>query len=374
MKPRKKSAFTLVELLVVITIIGMLVALVLPAINSVREAGRQTTCMNNQRNYGQALMTYVTAKQIFPGYRQILQITGASQPNALINWRIAILPYMEKDDVYQAIKSGSIGLQSSPVNKSAPYVEFANCPSDNTIVGKSNPWTSYVANAGLPDNLVNGQVFGWVMSNNPPADSSAFGIFVDRVFSTASVSLTDIKDGTQTTLMLSENLDAYQYSDVPIVQLSNPAAGSKIGSNWASEVAAQNAGNCSERGTSFVWWDTSDGTKPPGTPPASPNGPNLVAQINGAKGDFDPGRLGWNPPLDHATPTSPPSANSNFAARPSSAHPGGVIVVFAGVNTRFVKEDIDYRVYCLLMTTNGEKVGTLNPGWQKAMPLDEGAF
>ena len=194
MKPRKRSAFTLVELLVVITIIGMLVALVLPAVNSAREAARQTTCMNNQHNYGQALMTYVTAKQIFPGYRQILQITGASQPNALINWRIAILPYMEKDDVYQAIKSGSIGLQSSPVNKSAPYVEFANCPSDNTIVGKSNPWTSYVANAGLPDNLVNGQVFGWVMSNNPPADSSAFGIFVDRVFSTASVSLTDIKD------------------------------------------------------------------------------------------------------------------------------------------------------------------------------------
>ena len=54
--PKKTRGFTLVELLVVITIIGMLVSLLLPAIQSAREAGRKNTCMNNMRNCGLALI------------------------------------------------------------------------------------------------------------------------------------------------------------------------------------------------------------------------------------------------------------------------------------------------------------------------------
>src|SRR5262245_58508738 len=64
---RKRPAFTLVELLVVIAIIGMLVSLLLPAVNAAREAGRRTTCQNNMRNVALALVQYDANKQSLPG-------------------------------------------------------------------------------------------------------------------------------------------------------------------------------------------------------------------------------------------------------------------------------------------------------------------
>ncbi len=69
---RNCAAFTLVELLVVIAIIGMLAALLMPAINSARESARQAQCMNNQRNMALAALQYATAKEYFPGYRDLL--------------------------------------------------------------------------------------------------------------------------------------------------------------------------------------------------------------------------------------------------------------------------------------------------------------
>ena len=69
MAHRRKSGFTLVELLVVISIIGMLMALLLPAINSVRESARRVTCSNNARQIAEGMLVYVSAKDSFPGYR-----------------------------------------------------------------------------------------------------------------------------------------------------------------------------------------------------------------------------------------------------------------------------------------------------------------
>src|SRR3954463_10759338 len=93
-RPRTRSGFTLVELLVVITIIGMLVSLLLPAIQSARETGRKNTCINNMRNASTALMQVHDSKRYFPGYANIVGNKRAS-------WVVTILNNLDRADLYQ---------------------------------------------------------------------------------------------------------------------------------------------------------------------------------------------------------------------------------------------------------------------------------
>jgi len=360
MKPRIQKAFTLVELLVVITIIGMLVALLLPAVNNARKAAQSTQCQNNLSNYAKALQAYVVRKEYFPGYRQALAVqTSSGSARALTSWQVALLPDMEKSDVYQALQNGAMGVQPPPSGityKDLPYLEFAVCPSDNTVVGKGSPATSYVANSGLLDKFVSSQV-GVAIKALPELESASNGLFHDKVLGAVKVSLTDIKDGAATTLMLSENVEANWYNNSPVTLLNS--------TNGNVDAAA----DCTERGAGFIWWDNAGSTAPP----------NTVARINGtvangAPGDYDPTRAGW-PSSSFDTSLNPPPSNTNYAARPSSNHSGGANVAFAAANVRFLREDIDYAVYCLLMTPNGAKatyLGTTN--WQKNAPLNEGSY
>ena len=99
---RLLPGFTLVELLVVIAIIGVLVALLLPAIQSARESARRTSCANNMRQIGLALNAHVTAKQSFPPGQKVTCGTSAS-PCEPWAWSVFILPYMEQSEIYSSI-------------------------------------------------------------------------------------------------------------------------------------------------------------------------------------------------------------------------------------------------------------------------------
>src|SRR6476469_4478100 len=104
---RSASGFTLVELLVVIAIIGILVALLLPAIQSAREAARRAQCTTNIKNVALALHSYHDAHKELPTAAWLRPLTapGANNDNILIdtrlfwNWAIRILPYIEEQSL-----------------------------------------------------------------------------------------------------------------------------------------------------------------------------------------------------------------------------------------------------------------------------------
>jgi prepilin-type N-terminal cleavage/methylation domain-containing protein len=130
----RPTAFTLVELLVVIAIIGILVAMLLPAIQAAREAARRTQCQNNLKNIGLAVLNYESSKKELP--QGSLLITTLNGTPSGLAWTVTILPYVEEAkisedaiDIYtKATNPDAYGAQMDSLNSLMPpcYV----CPSD----------------------------------------------------------------------------------------------------------------------------------------------------------------------------------------------------------------------------------------------------
>ncbi|MGO8690784.1 MAG: DUF1559 domain-containing protein [Thermoguttaceae bacterium] len=95
--------FTLVELLVVISIIGTLVALLVPAVQAVRERGRQTVCVNNQHEVSTAIIHYESVYSHFPG-------AANSLSSGTVNWAVLLLPYLGREDLWL----GTAGTAATP--------------------------------------------------------------------------------------------------------------------------------------------------------------------------------------------------------------------------------------------------------------------
>jgi len=147
------GGFTLVELLVVIAIIGILVALLLPAIQAAREAARRTQCINNIRQLGIGLQNYHDALKTFP---PSIQFDENGRPpqyqlDHYANWAILVLPYIEQSALYDAFDL-SVPI-SAPINRTArgTPLEAMRCPSDS---GDDTPFAGIHANEG--DNWARG--------------------------------------------------------------------------------------------------------------------------------------------------------------------------------------------------------------------------
>jgi prepilin-type N-terminal cleavage/methylation domain-containing protein len=133
---RLRRGFTVIELLVVITIIGVMIGLLLPAVQRVREAGNRMICANNLHQIGIALHSYYDQNKKFPpGYVDTAQWP---QPDAGPGWGWAalILPFMEQTTLQNQINFTLNAEDSSPniVNARVQFLSFFSCPSDKPVL------------------------------------------------------------------------------------------------------------------------------------------------------------------------------------------------------------------------------------------------
>jgi prepilin-type N-terminal cleavage/methylation domain-containing protein/prepilin-type processing-associated H-X9-DG protein len=150
--PRSKSraserrGFTLIELLVVIAIIGVLVSLLLPAVQSAREAARRTQCRNNLKQIGLALHNYLDANRVFP---PSICLNGiATTTGGVFSVLVRLLPFLEQNNAYQSANVGANTYNSTntvPNDRMAAYI----CPDEinDKPHGTTFP-TDYAFNAG----------------------------------------------------------------------------------------------------------------------------------------------------------------------------------------------------------------------------------
>ena len=139
---RSRKAFTLVELLVVIAIIGILIGMLLPAVQQVREAARRATCMNNMRQLALAAHNFESAHQELPGGIDIPRAISGTSNDELFGWNTSLLPFMEQNNVFDVLRPNpgvSLFDRASDSTDGAAVIAVLQaqlpifqCPSDTT--------------------------------------------------------------------------------------------------------------------------------------------------------------------------------------------------------------------------------------------------
>jgi prepilin-type N-terminal cleavage/methylation domain-containing protein len=309
-----RRAFTLVELLVVIAIIGVLVALLLPAVQSAREAARRTRCKNNLKQLGLALHNYEGAHRCFPP-GVIWNSTTATFATPRLNFHCLLFPYIEQNNVYGQINlqnfTGATGGAWFTTTANIPATTAAmphlRCPTDNSKRQYEQPTVRILYHRSNYFGVWHGFQTSDVLPNSydrtPTPQRSFFGANVP-------IRIADVTDGTSNTVAIAEALGGMDVTDAR-------------GFVWGDQAAFQ-----------FLFAELAPNSRLPDRCPNANQGCRSV------------------PSNDRFRPWVSAAAGSETCAS-RSLHEGGVHILLADGSARYISNNIDLTTWRALLTIGG---------------------
>ena len=340
----RRRGVTIVELLVTIGIIAILVGILSPVLQVVRESVRRTSCANNLRQIALGMATYDDAKKQLPGWRNVLdtytKVRISTDPKAAcVSWTVPILPHIENKAIHDWYTAYTTAAASSAGNASTKKIPTYACISRGDVTTTSP--LSYAVNAGTGGEELD-------EASTPGSQFEGDGVFADPVgnlqgeptfdasrpiYKPAVVTLKKVAvDGLGFTLLLTER--------------SGPNAAKDI--SWsANPVLVRANGGARVENHSVLH------------PLAIGVGLRTDLQVINPTADTCPIP---NPPVVPA-----PTPDDWKERYPSSRHPGAVNVAFCDGRTRVLRNGIDPWVYCQLLSSNGKAVSPRVADWQKSV-------
>ncbi len=379
-----RRGFTLIELLVVIAIIGVLIALLLPAVQSARESARRTQCVNNLKQLGLAVQSYITQSNVLPAQttQNALIVNGKTGVQWWVSWTASLLPQIEQQPLYNALNFNAPMLEmASPFSGTNTTVALTTisillCPSESENRNLSFSFTAgtsgypgqfavtnYASNYGGPATIracsgtivpsmgKNNLVFNLITQAGEKPPASAGPVRVQTII-----------DGTSTTALFSEHLlGNSSLTSVPATRVTPGGTNGKRGlfqiavnllidqssaTNTQSFVAACKSVPVTTQATfdgSFgaQWLLSTD-----------------YATANNAYSHFmAPNSLSCTGTPDASTFISNSTWGGIGAAiTATSNHPAGVNVAFADGSVKFVKDSINIQTWWGLGTRSGKEI------------------
>ncbi len=337
----QRAGFTLIELLVVIAIIGVLVGLLLPAVQAARESARRTACVNNVKQMALALMNYHDVEKQFP--RGLVCTTGSCDLTGNYDGRFAArsadwgesftmraLPFMEFQSIYDDYDFAEPNSSLGNMEAVMPNLSTLLCPSREPVstylyIHPTNSHRRQVSRIHYGGNYGAGRAISETLSVQP----GLRGVF--NAAEQWGAEIKDITDGTSKTLLLGE-----------IITDSQQGGDSRGAWNY-------------QAGTAFSGGLTT-ATPSVADIQAGMRTPNVIftSATRGELGDHTPQCPNRRPDSDTTYYCN--DGSKGVAVR--STHPGGAIVAMADGSSRFVNDAIDKLVWYGLHTIGGgETIG-----------------
>ena len=334
-----RRAFTLVELLVVIAIIGTLVGLLLPAVQSAREAARRSQCMSNLKQLSLAVLNYEVAAQQFPaasGDIKWYRINSSNGNWFAPSWIAAVLPYAEEQVLYDKvvtwIKGGFNVNSNSAYGVGSPFLTqpvVLRCPSDGGFGIKDG------ANSDIGDTSYHcnrGDI--WAGASN---DTSSRGVFnlqygnasTPSASPNAIINSAKIIDGTGQTLMLAEVAVGVNGSTDRIAGMGASVTLSTI--TATAHKPSDCSGQISDSGYSGIVLNVQNGNR------GQNWGNGVVDAATGFHATLPPNGASCT----SSTSLLAMSGGATSYASASSYHGGGVNVAMCDGSVNFIKDTID---------------------------------